>query len=330
MGGDAGRLIAEFGNILGDSAAVTSALVNGDFEGAAKAGAEELAGALGNWTGDQIRDTAHSLGNHVGGLKAGDAAEDALKYAAGDAFDKGLDIVNGNDTANADDHDDSSTGNDSVLDKGWHAAESAFNGAVDTLNDAVNHPEGLLDQGTIWIGDHFNQEVTNALDKVPGALAAIGQSNGSDEDTTGTTHLILPGDVVGGDVGHALPDTIDLSGFWDGAARAIGLGLDTSTSQAISSLIETLHAETTASAVANAHVPLLEASPLPSLGGDPRGDFSDHASWSMLNPQPLPPGPGEARSLHNAIFGMLEMPALSSSEATMRPRACTTRHHGRR
>jgi hypothetical protein len=79
--------------------------------------------------------------------------------------------------------------------------------------------------------------------------------------------------------------------------------LDTSTSQAISSLIETLHAETTASAVANAHVPLLEASPLPSLGGDPRGDFSDHASWSMLNPQPLPPGPGEARSLHNAIFG---------------------------
>jgi len=84
IGGKAGHAIADAGDGLGKATAMTSDLVQGNYEDAAKEGAKELGGLAGGWVGDQVKHVADNLGDKAGGI-FGDGIK-ALGGAAGDAI----------------------------------------------------------------------------------------------------------------------------------------------------------------------------------------------------------------------------------------------------
>ena len=264
-----------------------------------------------------------SLGDKVGGIAgdgikaggdaAGDAIKDAAKDLAGAAAGKGLDAIKGDDHApKSDGHGESAnpSGNadnhESLLDKGLHALEDARDQAIhkatDIFEKATHDPQWLLNHAADAVKDHFGKGAADALGKL---LDVVSHANGdanapahaADGAATGTTHSALTAAPSG-------------SSFWDQAGHGDGHGLDGST------LAHALTQGTAASAVAHAHIPVLEAHPLVPSFGDPdfvESVFSNHASWSALNPQPLPPAPDPAgafgghdlqAALQNALHGI--------------------------
>jgi hypothetical protein len=223
IGGHAGHMISDAGDGLGKATAMTSDLVQGNYEGAAKEGAKELGGLAGGWVGDQLKHATDDLGNKVGGvfgdaIKAlGGAAADGLKdlgkAAAGAAADKGLDVVKGGDdhAPNADKSGDGShttdhtTKDESLVDKALHAAEQAKDDAIhkatDLFEKVTHDPQTLLNMAGDLIKDHLVKDPSAALDKLFAAAANAGGSHAhtdahaSDSATTGTSHAALTADT---------------------------------------------------------------------------------------------------------------------------------------
>jgi hypothetical protein len=215
-GGDAGHAIADAGDALGKATAMTSDLVQGDFEGAAKEGAKQLGELAGGWLGDQVRHVADELGDRFGGIigdgikAAGGAAADAIKSAGGDlagsAADKGLGVINGSGdhAPNADSSGDGShaSGNadshDSLFDKAWNAVEGAGDQAIhkvtNIFDQATHDPQALLNQLADAVRDHLVKGPGDALGKLSAMNVgshANGDAHASDSSAIGTSHAAL-------------------------------------------------------------------------------------------------------------------------------------------
>ena len=331
IGGHAGHVIADAGDGLGKATAMTAALVQGNYEDAAKEGAKELGGLAGGWVGDQVKHVANDLGDKVGGVfgdgirAAGGAAADAIKDAgkslAGAAADKGLDAVKGGDdhAPNADNSDDSQTpghtaSNDSLVDKALNAAEQAKDDAIHKVNDmfdkATHDPQSLLNMAADAIKDHLVKDPGDGLGKLfaanlGGSHAPTG-AHASDDATTATSHAALT----------AQTPEHSSNGFWDDAAHAATPGANI------------------AAALSHLSWGALNPQPLPP-GPDPdsishalqahgsdagifagvhdamsalQGALHDQHNWSALNPQPLPPSPAD----HSAQAIHIDLPAFVS------------------
>jgi hypothetical protein len=211
IGGHAGHVFSDAGDALGKATAMTSDLVQGNFEGAAKEGAKELGGFAGEWLGNQIKHGTDDLGNKWGGvlgdgIKAlGGAAPDGLKdlgkSAAGAAADKGLDMAKG-----GDDHSPSTDShkNDSLFDKALNAAEQAkdeaIHNATDLFNKVTHDPQTLLNMAADAIKDHLVKDPGDAAAKLSALNldGSHGHTNAHTADaTTGTSHAALTADTHG-------------------------------------------------------------------------------------------------------------------------------------
>ncbi len=217
IGGHAGHMISDAGDGLGKATAMTSDLMQGNVEGAAKEGAKELGGLAGEWVGEQVKHAADDLGNKVGGvfgdaIKAlGGAAADGLKdlgkSAAGAAADKGLDFVKGGDNhaPNADNSGNGShttehtANNDSLFDKALHAAEQAkddaLHKATDLIDKVTHDPQTLLNMAADAIKDHLAKDPGDAFSKLfaanLGGSHAHTDAHAADGTTIGTSHAAL-------------------------------------------------------------------------------------------------------------------------------------------
>ena len=167
LGGDVGDGIMDVGDWLGEKTDLTSDLVSGHYEGAAKASAKEFGALGGEWLGDHAKDGINWLGDEVGGvpgeaIKAlGDPAADAIESAtsdlAGSAAGKGIDAIEGDHDAPK--SDGAGTGAEasaaphkdkSLMEKGKHAVDNAAHGLIDKIDDAIQNtahdPQWLLNQ----------------------------------------------------------------------------------------------------------------------------------------------------------------------------------------
>ncbi len=329
IGGNVGHAIGDAGNALGTTTAVTANLVQGNVGAAAVEGAKVLGGLAGQWVGEQVKDVASSLGDKAGGgligegLKAlGDAGADAIKDGAkdlaGSAAGKGVDFVKGHEPAPAAAaHDDAAApaakaGHDeSLLEKGQHAIDDAAHHAIDKAGDlidkATHDPQWALNQIADAVKDHFGKGATDALGKVTGvhdAAHANGDASAAhaaEAAPIGTTHAALS---------TASASEASAHGFWDLAGHGDGHGLDFATAA------QALTQGNAASAVASAHIPLLETHSLvPSFGGSDSVEslFGNHSSWSEATSQSMPAGFTEAgglgghelqATLQNALHGI--------------------------
>ncbi|MBR1209640.1 hypothetical protein [Bradyrhizobium sp. JYMT SZCCT0180] len=320
LGGDVGEALEDAGDWFGEKTELASDLVQGDLEGAAKEGAKELGGLGGEWLGDRLQDGTNWLGNELGGIPGdaikagGDAAADGIKSAmrdlAGSAAGKGLDAVNGNaspppgGTAGSAASSAAPHKDESLMERGQHAVDNAAHGLIDKVDNAIQNtmhdPQWLLTQIADGIKDHADDKgFAGALGKLLG-MTDGNHANGdaaahaAEAAPTGTAHAALTMEPAA---------ESSVSSFWDQAGQGDGHGLDSPT------VVQALTQGTAASAVANADIPVLQAQPIVPSFGDPESTestFAGHATLAALNPQPLPPDPGEAIVLGHELKALLQ------------------------
>jgi hypothetical protein len=325
IGGDAGDALVDTGDVLAKATEMTAALVQGDYAGAAKAGAKELGGLGGEWLGDHVKDGINKLGDEVGGIAGdgikalADPAADGLKGAgkslAGAAADKGFDAIKGDDHApTSDGHGDKAPtdkaeNHESLIDKGLHALGDAKDHAIDKATDifekATHDPNWLLTQGADMVKDHFGKGAADAL----GKLLAVTDGSHAHADA-GTTAHAAEGSAIG-TTHSALTAAPSGNNFWEQASHGDGHILDAATQKG--DLAHALSEGTAASAVANAPIPVLESHSLvPSFGaGDSvESMLGNHASWSAMS-QSLPHAGFDAAGAfggHEAMHVHQQMP----------------------
>jgi hypothetical protein len=188
-----------------------------------------------------------------------------LKDLAGSAAGKGIDAIKGGDdhAPKSDGHADAAQSSaaphkeESLMEKGQHAvdefAHHQIDKAGDYLQQVAHNPQVLFNQLADMVKDHYGQDTANALAKLLGVHPNADTQAHAPVETSHAEH------------------------------------------SAASALVQAIHAEehgtatqaltqdTAASAVENAHIPVLEAHPLVPSHGDPQSEVASHASLAALS-----------------------------------------------